>query len=116
VPAAGPTRRARPRTGLGDRALEEAADVARIDRHRGADRRQPSIQRELVGRQQVPPPEVERIEPELVGGEIEEPFACEGPLVATRATVGPARGSGGEHHVRGASVRGHAVRTWQHAA
>jgi len=44
-------------------------------------------------RQQVPPPEVERIEPELVGGQIEEPFAGEGPLVATRAAVGPARGS-----------------------
>jgi hypothetical protein len=41
----------------------------------------------------VPPPEVERIEPELVGGQIEEPFAGEGPLVATRAAAGPAQGS-----------------------
>ena len=71
--------------------------------------------RQLVRPQQVAPPQLQAVDPQLPGRRVEQPLACEGALEAPRRAVGAARRLVREHDVRGALVGRDVVGPGQHA-
>ena len=98
----------------GDRLVEGVRIVAAVVLHLFAEDGGPARERHPLRADQVPPPDLDGIDPEYAGGAVDEPFARGVALEAAGGAVGAGRGLVGEHAPHPAPVRLHLVGAGQH--
>jgi hypothetical protein len=69
----------------------------------------PVIVRERVGRKEIPPPDLDRVEPQLPGGKVQQPLHDEHPMLPSRAPHRRDDGTVGEDGAELALVVGNLV-------